>query len=686
MVDNYDFAGWVTKNDIRCSDGVTIRHDAFASNNGGKVPLVWQHDYKSVSNVLGSIVLQNAKDGVYGYGYFNSTPAAQDARELVKHGDLNSMSIGARGIQKQGNNVIHGSIYEVSLVLAGANPGAKIEYNMMHSAYGDEEDDTATIFGTGTLLHTRDELPDPDGPEEIIEHAQGKDAKMADVQTTDNSLEIGGQTFTKAQYDIIENLVAGIINEYEDDDDDDDDEDEPDEDEEVQQSLYYEGEDILKQNAFDAQYGSQVPEFEDEFSKKDVNTILQTAISSRVTSLNAVFMANGLAAEVDDKGDALTQGLTLKHGLAMEFTQEEDGTVLQHAVDNVEVLFPTTSIVKGLQVYDPDSLNIETMLAAFSKSPMSRVKNLFADLTEEDARAKGYIKGNEKLESIEAMYFRETTPQTVIRKTKFDRDDMTDISENGIDILGYIQQVQQSKLKQELVRAALLGDGRPATITVDGSTVKNPDKIDPAHIRPIFTDDGLFTIHAPAIPDWATFPDALAMLLPFYQGSGSPILYLNPLDIAKIRTLKDTNGRRLFLGYNGGNALPSLDVVAADLGVGGIMEYRKMPVGQFILGNLGDYVFGASKGGQVANFDFFDIDFNVQKFLIETRVSGAIQTPKAFVVGTITDPGSADLSALAFTKTGVSGTPSWVAGGDVVAAGKDAGGTGTTEGGVVAPL
>ena len=393
----------------------------------------------------------------------------------------------------------------------------------------------------------------------------------------------------------------------------------------VAHNIFEEGEDyFMKHNAFQSydQYNS--------FYEDDVDTIIQSAIDGRASSLAGVFIDNGIGAE---------QGVTLQHG-----------------IQNIDVLFPETKLQKGIQVYNPVGRNVEKMLAAFSKSPMSRIKNIYADITEDEARARGYIKGNQKLESIEKVFYRETTPHTVIRKTRMDRDDIIDIEENGIDIIQFKKATQRAKLQEELVRAAFIGDGRQAFV----GGQKNPEHIDPEHVRPIITDDDLYTIKVTSA-NWKSVVDDVQMILPVYQGSGSPSLFINPFDLAKLKTLKTANGSYLYGGSADANRIPTNDQIAAYFGCTEVVDYYPLPQGQFVIGNLSDYVFGTSKGGQVATFEQFDIDFNQQKYLTEVRVSGAIQTPKSFIVVNVTDKAenTAGANALKFTTTGLKDTPSF---------------------------
>lgn len=649
---NYDFAGYVTKNDIKCSDGVIIQQNAFKGNDGMKVPLVWNHNYNSVSNVIGHILLHNNSEGVYGYGYLNNTEHGQDAKELITHGDLWAMSIGAHRIQKNGNFVTHGEIYEVSLVLKGANRGALIEHKLTHSDDGNDSfDESSGIIYTGledTILQHKDQ------GEQTMSKTVGD---VLDTLNEDQAeivlkgLKHGFDALTDEDDEVLETLTddqvqavsaviseAGSIEDSEAEAESDfgfDGESDAEGAEgaeggegagdgaSVAHNAFEEGEEyFMKHNAFQS-YDQQ-----NSFYADDVDTLIQSAIDTRASSLAGVFIDNGIGAE---------QGITLQHG-----------------IQNIDVLFPETKLQKGIQVYNPVGRNVEKMLAGFSKSPMSRIKNIYADITEDEARARGYIKGNQKLESIERVFYRETTPHTVIRKTRMDRDDIIDIEENGIDIIQFKKATQRAKLQEELVRAAFLGDGRKAI--VEGQ--KNPEHIDPEHVRPIVTDDDLYTIKVTSA-NWKSVVDDVQMILPVYQGSGSPSLFINPFDLAKLKTLKTPGGSYLYGGSADANRIPTNDQIAAYFGCTEVVDYYPLPQGQFVIGNLSDYVFGTSKGGQVATFEQFDIDFNQQKYLTEVRVSGAIQTPKSFIVVTVTDKAenAAGEKALKFTTTGLKDKP-----------------------------
>ena len=641
----FDFAGYVTKNDIQCSDGVTIRHAAFISNDGTTVPLVWQHDYSSPSNTLGHIVLHHMDDGVWGEAYLNQTAKARDAMELIRHGDINSFSIGARGIQKNGQDVIHGEIYEVSLVLKGANPGARIEHVLTHSAYGDHYDDEQGVIYTGLetkfLLHSDEEEEEDTYMKtigEVLETLTPEQEAAVELALTEgvDVLNEDGlnllESLNSDQLAAIE-MVAEAMGEIDEDEDveyvenededaeyvENEDEDADEEDDTIEQSYGFEGEDILKHNAF---YGAS---YDDALTHSDVNTIVQAAVDGKAQSLAATLHANGMTS------------IDLKHGLA-----------------GIDILFPQTETQKGIQVYNPGALNVEKIMGMFHKTPTSRVKNIFADISEETARARGYIKGNEKLDSISSLFFRETTPGTVIRRTKIDRDDIIDIRDNGIDVIQFLQKVQYSKLQEEIVRAAFIGDGRPVML----NGVRNPDKISEDHIRPITKDKDLFVIRAKA-QYWVDAVDKVIKTFPAYQGSGRPSLFINPYDLATLQTLKDKNGRYLYGASMDRNAVPSPDSIAAYFRCSEVVEYRDLPIGTIIIGNLVDYSFGMSKNGQIATFEQFDIDFNLEKYLIECRLSGAIQTPKSFIVLTIEQPDAVDTTALNFSRDGLKQHPSF---------------------------
>lgn len=570
---NYDFAGWVTKNDIKCSDGVTIKHDAFRDNDGQKVPLVWNHDYNSPSNVLGYVLLQHKEQGVYGYGYFNDTADAESAKTLVKHGDISSMSIGARKIKRSGTDVIHGQIYEVSLVLAAANPGALIESVVNHSDNGDEE---SGVIYPGTLIHSSDDIPDDEGGEPEVKDKQKKDEEFqhADEKTIE---EIIG-TMNDEQKEAVYALLGLVAGEGEEDDD---------ETKKEKQSDDKKGdEELMKHNVFNAQGTGK----DEEVLKHSINEVLKQAQANKASSL--------------------------KDMLAAAEVKNSEGEVITHGINSIEMLFPeasqSTNGNQPILFKDSNTAYLE-ILNGVSKSPFSRVKTLVADLTEDEARAKGYIKGNMKKEEFFSLIKRATAPTTVYKKQKLDRDDVIDITD--FDVVSFMNVEMQMMLKEEIARAILVGDGRDFS---------DDDKINEQNIRPIISDHEFFTIHK-NFADADAFIEAVIRAMAEYRGSGRPSMYIDPTLLASVKLLKATDGRFLF------GDIPSDDAVANRLGLDKIVPTTFMSGKGAIIVNLRDYQLGATKGGQITNFDDFDIDFNQYKYLIETRLSGALTMPKSAI-------------------------------------------------------
>ena len=586
---NYDFAGWVTKHDTRCTDGVTIKHDAFKDNDGQKVPLVWNHDYKTPNNVLGHVTLKHRAEGVYGYGFFNDTVDAQNAKELVKHGDISSMSIGARKIKRQGSNVIHGLIYEVSLVMAGANPGATIESVITHSEEGDVE---SGIIYTGTLIHSSDDILYDDESvdektevkppvveevkaettktEETINHAKGENEDMATEKTVGEILE----SLSDEQAAAVQVLLETIVDEYENDE---------------------EGDDEVKQNAF---------------SNNEVEMVNDTLRHSAVDALN----------------------FAMKNGASSLKQVMEADEVLQHGINSIEMLFPEAAYsTNGNEpiIYKDPNTAYKEILNSVSKSPFSRVRTLVADLTEIEARAKGYITGNLKKEEFFSLIKRSTTPTTVYKKQKIDRDDLVDITD--FSVVAFMNREMRMMLEEEIARAVLVGDGRD---------VSAEDKINEMNLRPIISDHEFFTIHK-AYTSAATFTEDFITAMADYRGSGAPTMFIDPVLLASIRLLKATDGRYLF------GDIPSVDAIASKFGVSKIVPTTFMSGKGALAVNLRDYTLGSTNGGQITNFDDFDIDFNQYKYLIETRLSGALTMPKSAIhmVATTAGTGADDEAA-----------------------------------------
>lgn len=554
----YDFAGWVTKNDIKCADGVTIKHDAFRENDGQKVPLVWNHQYDNPDNVLGHIILKHNEQGVYGYGHFNDTEAGNHAKELVRHGDISSMSIGARKIKRSGSDIIHGSIYEVSLVLAAANPGAMIETILAHSEGVDEK----IVIFTDNLLHSGDTILDED--DEKIEDDKDEDnIEHSDEKTIEEIID----GMTDEQKTAVFALVAASAGEGQNDDNDNDDEG---------------NDDDMKHNVF-----NNKDKNEETVLKHSINEVLTLASSQKAGSLK----------------DMLAQAA-------------KDNDTLTHGINSIEMLFPEAAQSTNGNVpilYKDPNTNYKLILNAITKSPFSRVRTLVADLTEDEARAKGYIKGNMKKEQFFSLIKRVTTPGTIYKKQKLDRDDIIDITD--FDVVAFMNMEMRMMLEEELARAVLVGDGRD---------VAAEDKINEENIRPIITDNDFFTIKK-AFASADKFEEVLINAMADYRGSGLPTLYIDPTVLSAVKLLKGTDGR-----YLTGN-IPSNAELATRWGLSAIVPTSFMIGKGGLVVNLSDYTLGATKGGQITNFDDFDIDFNQYKYLIETRLSGSLTMPKSAI-------------------------------------------------------
>ena len=574
---DYDFAGWVTKNDLLCSDGVVIKHNAFAGNDGAKVPLVWEHVHDNPTNVLGHVILHNRDKGVYGYGYFNGTDQAQHAKNLIEHGDISSMSIAANKIQKRGQDVVHGNIFEVSLVLAGANPGALIEPLMAHGQESNEE----AIIHTGNLLHAADDVEDmddnkgtqidktvldnltPDQQEAIGKLLAAAESSAALDNLTDEQKAVVEAMLDNA-YDASENNQNGGKPEQNQNQNPDD--------------KKKKGDDTMKHNVFNGGDEGQ-------------NTLTHSQLNEIISS-------------------AINEKSTLKD------------VMLEHSITNVEQLFPEVHDTNMPPAFVRQSnTNADAIVNAAGKSPFSRVRSRFANLTEDEARARGYVKGKQKKEQVFGMLKRETFPQTVYKKQKLDRDDIVDITD--FDVVNWINQEMRFMLTEEIARAILVGDGRDSS---------SEDKIQEDHIRPIVSDADFFTMKATAKDTGLGLLETVTKSMAEYQGSGTPSMYINPLTLASIKLTVDGQGR--FLYGNGG--FPTDQTIASMFNVKEVVATSYIPQNAVLIVNLSDYQLGSTKGGEVTTFDDFDIDFNQYKYLIETRLSGALVQPHSALYATIT--------------------------------------------------
>lgn len=582
MAIDYDCSGWATKANTRCYDGLTIAPDAFKECDGKTVPMVYNHDHSSVDNVIGHCLLKNRPQGVYCYAKFNDTDTGRTAKACVENGDLNAFSIYANGLQKVGKTVKHGFIREVSLVLAGCNPGALIDEVVKHSADEDYDEGEAFIYNDEGLSLTRGLDPNGDPLEELTHSTDGgndtkqEDAGMADEKKNGKTLEEVYNSMTDEQKECCHALVGLAMEEADGEDGEDDGEEDT----------------TVKQNVFD-------------------HDTTETVLKHSIDDINAVI-----------KG-AKSSG-TMKAAFENSDITGEELAYLSHSIDNVEWLFPEDHLLDTTpRIIDKPDDWVSVVMGAVHHVPFSRIKSMFADLTEEDARAKGYFKGNFKKEEVFGLLRRSTSPTTVYKKQKLDRDDVIDIT--SFDVVAWLRKEMRLKLDRELTLAYLLGDGRLAA---------SEDKIDENCIRPVFNDSDLFTIKVQCkTTGLTTVEDKYKALIKQilrsrkeYRGSGTPTLFTTEDALTEMLLLEDGIGHTLYADEA---------ALARKLRVKNIvtipeMEGRKGAKGGdlvCLIVNLADYTVGADKGGAVSMFDDFDIDFNAQKYLIETRCSGALTTP-----------------------------------------------------------
>lgn len=569
MEEKFDFCGWASKNNLRCSDGRIIRKDAFKHNDGETVPLVWNHDHTDPYRIVGHARLENREEGVYAYCKLNDTDLGKTARIYVEHGDITQMSIYANQLQQQGDNVIHGSIREVSLVLAGANPGAYIESIVKH---GDESDEEAVIY-TGediTLIHSEEAATEE---EEVVSHADESTENTSTEETTSEKEETIADvfnTFSEKQKTVVYAMIDQAL-------------------EEGAKNKNDEGDESMKHNVFDQTTETN----ENVLSHDAMNTIIADA--KRYGSLKESFLAHAQ----------------------------------EYGIENIDYLFPEAKTLNNPPEFiKRDTGWVNEVMGAVHHTPFSRIKSMFADITEDDARAKGYIKGNLKKEEVFSLLKRTTTPTTIYKKQKLDRDDVIDITD--FDVVAWLKSEMRIMLDEEIARAILIGDGRLSS---------SDDKINEQNIRPVIKDEELYTIRTVVnVAHGATDDDkakatikAAVKARKNYKGSGTPTLYTTEDFLTNALLLEDTQGHRLYKNES--------DVAAAmrvsKIVTVPVMEGVKGPNGKDLIGvivNLKDYNVGADKGGAINMFDDFDIDYNQQKYLIETRCSGALIKPYSAIV------------------------------------------------------
>lgn len=573
----YDFSGWATKNDLLCSDGRTIRRDAFKDNDGKVVPLIWNHDHTDPSNVLGHALLKNVADGIYAYGSFNSNPKAREAATLLAHGDIKALSIWANKLQQRGGDVLHGDIKEVSLVLAGANPAAIIDSVMVH---GEESDEEAIIYTGESICHSSGELKDEDEEtEETVEHADDKaDETVADVF----------ETLSEKQKNVVYALIAEAISENKGEENEDNKEEDS----------------VMKHNVFEQQNGEQQ---ENVLCHADVKAAFDDA--KRYGSLKDSFVAHGLK--------------------EVTYMAHADG---DYGIKNIDYLFPEARNVNNtIDFIKREDSWVRDVMSRVHRSPFSRIKSVHANITEDEARAKGYIKGNMKKEEVFTLLKRSTTPTTVYKKQKLDRDDVLDITD--LDTVALVKGEMRGMLDEEIARAALVGDGRSAS---------DDDKINEVNIRPIWTDADLYSIKVPitvAAGDddnkkATNFIRAAIKSRKNFRGSGKPVLYTTEDMLSDMLLLTDTTGRDIYdTEEKLCKKLRVSEIITVPVmeGLTRTVDTKTRTLAGIIV-NLQDYNIGADKGGSVNMFEDFDIDYNQMKYLIETRCSGALTKPYSAMV------------------------------------------------------
>ena len=569
----YDFSGWATKNNIKCSDGRTILRDAFKHNDGQTVPLVWNHQHNESANVLGHAVLENREEGVYAYCTFNDTEAGKNAKLLVEHGDVTALSIYANQLKQNGSNVMHGTIREVSLVLAGANPGAFIDSVIRHGEFSDDE----------AVIYTGENL--------TLEHADGNPSDKAEenkkgddkVDNKEKTIKDVVDSMTEEQKNVLYALVGQAL-----------------EGKEMAQSAIEENENNIEEDGGEQEMKHNV--FEGKETEKE-NVLSHDAMETIIK-------------------DAKRYGSLKESFLAHQAT---------YGIDKIDYLFPDATNVNNVPDFiKRDDSYVQKVMRGVHHVPFSRIKSMHADITADEARAKGYIKGHLKKEEVFTLLKRTTVPTTIYKKQKLDRDDVIDITD--FDVVAWLKAEMRMMLDEEIARAILVGDGRLSS---------SDDKINEQCIRPISTDSDLYTVKATVDVATAATDDEIAKAFirtviksrKEYKGSGSPTLFTTEDVLTNCLLLEDKNGRVIYDTVDKlATALRVKEIVTVE-----VMEGAKTKVSEqekplmAIMVNLADYNVGADKGGAINMFDDFDIDYNQQKYLIETRCSGALVKPYSAV-------------------------------------------------------
>lgn len=609
MPTGYDFCGWATKNDLLCSDGRTIRRGAFASDDGKKVPMVYQHQHTSIDNVLGHAILENRDEGMYAYCYLNESDTGKMAKELVRHGDICAMSIYANKLKQIGNDVVHGEIKEVSLVLAAANPGAAIESVVLEHSDGSTEEEAIIYSGEDTQY-------------KILSHAETPTQTSSDKTVNDI---LNGMS--EAKKNVLYYMLAKVSET----------------DEEAENDDTIEDSDIRHA---DVSGGRTIQDIFDTFTP-DEKKVAFFLIGKAIEESGSMEQSD--IPNIDDESE---ENETMKHNVFENNQVDNDETVLSHAeieeifrdtkqygtlknsalahgVTNIEYLFPDAKTVTTTpELIKRNDDWVSKVMGSVHRTPFSRIKSTAANLTEDEARAKGYIKGKLKKEEVFSLLKRTTEPTTIYKKQKLDRDDVVDITD--FDVVAWIKSEMRMMLNEEIARAILIGDGR---------LTSSDDKIPEDHIRPVAFDSELYTVPINVtLPVGATEDDTAKEIIRSiikgrkeYKGSGNPVMYTTEDLLTDMLLMEDKMGRVVYDSVTKlATALRVSEIVTVP-----VMEGLKDSEGYAVVAvivNLADYNVGADRGGEVNMFDDFDIDYNAMKYLIETRCSGALTKPYSAMV------------------------------------------------------
>ena len=645
---HYDFAGWATKNNIRCSDGRTIMHGAFSADNGKRVPLVWNHQHDNVRNVLGHADLEERPEGVYAYCSFNNTEHGQDAKDCVKHGDIVALSIYANQLKQNGANVIHGAIREVSLVLAGANRGAVIDSVLEH---GELSDDSAEIsfvgYGDIEIHHSDldeqdddyedeelddyqedDEAEENEDDDENLQHADNGEAKKEEKEDGGETVADVMNTLTDKQRKAVAIIIEQAIADSKGD-----------------KTMSHADGDAQNDAENDDETVEDVYNTLNEKQKKVVNFLIGEALKNKDSEGGSEMKHNVFEgsenvqntishAEIHEICRVGKQMGSLKAAVDQAY---EEG-VLEHAegdygINNIDYLFPDAkAMTTEPELIKRDMGWVDDVFNGVHRTPFKRVKSVFADITEDEARAKGYIKGKFKKEEVFTLLKRTTDPQTIYKKQKLDKDDLEDLEDN-FNVLPWIKNEMNMMFREEVARAILIGDGRPSS---------SDDKIQENHIRPIYNDEDLFTVKVPVeVKSGATEDEVARALIKAmvkarkqYKGTGNPTFFTTEDYLTDCLLIENTLGERLYKS----EAEVATAMRASKITTVEPMENKTITITEDggrstsyplmgVLVNLTDYNVGAKNGGKTDFFEDFDIDFNQQKYLYEARMSGALKKP-----------------------------------------------------------